>query len=490
MPQFFTTLVILFLWMVNSYGQLTIRKVKPSDTDPLISTFNTDSNYVYLNTSITPKNILVIHLPGTGGEPKRATLWGSLSANAGFHSIGLMYPNSPTVGSFCSASSDVNCFENVRREIIEGVNYSSLISINSQESILNRAKKLIAYLRSNFPAENWGQFLDGNGEIIYNKVIFSGHSQGGGHAAMIGKFYSLNRVICFSSPKDWSIFYDTAPHWLSPTGWQTSAERIFVFNHTLDEQTRQLEIWDSLSLNNYGAPVNVDINSSPYNQTRQLTTSYSVPAGDEHGSTIQDNKTPKISGIPVFLPVWTYMLTEDLTPLPVEFLSVNAFIQSKHSALIQWQIAAKQSIVRFQVERSLDAEQYETIGILASDESNIYEWTDSQIPASGHCFYRIRAIDSDGSFLMSNQVELQSSSESKLNIFPNPANNEIYFAWNFVPDKANTMIIILDIQGKILMQSICKQSVTCISVESMPSGIYLYQAITKDSFFSGAWVKQ
>lgn len=298
---------------VNLFGQTVIKKVKPSDTDPLITTFNTDSNYVYLNTTALTKNILVVHLPGSYGEPKRATLFGTLASDLGFHSIGLMYPNIPTVGSICTSSSDANCYENVRKEIIEGVDYSSGIAINSTECILNRLKKLLTYLNTNYPTENWGQYLDINGDLIFNKIIFSGHSQGGGHAALIGKYYPIKRAVCFSSPKDWSNFFGSPPLWLSPAGWQTSPNNIYCFNHTLDEHARQLEIWDSLGIDNYGAPINVDINSSPYSNTRQLTTSYSVPVGDEHASTIQDNKTPKIAGIPVFIPVWTYMLTDYLT---------------------------------------------------------------------------------------------------------------------------------------------------------------------------------
>ncbi|MBU3682260.1 MAG: T9SS type A sorting domain-containing protein [Flavobacterium sp.] len=298
---------------VNLYGQTIVKKVKPSDTDPLITTFNVDSNYVYLNTAVTSKNILVVHLPGSYGEPKRATLYGTLAADLGFHSIGLMYPNIPTVGSICSSSSDAYCYDNVRREIIEGVDYSTGIAINSTECIFNRLKKLLTYLTINYPTENWGQYLDINGDLIFNKIIFSGHSQGGGHAALIGKYYPIKRAVCFSSPKDWSNFFGSPPLWLSPTGWQTSPNNIYCFNHTLDEHTRQLEIWNVLGIDNFGAPINVDINSTPYSNTRQLTTTYSVPVSDEHACTIQDNKTPKIAGIPVFIPVWTYMLTDNLT---------------------------------------------------------------------------------------------------------------------------------------------------------------------------------
>ena len=318
-----TLIATCILLSVSASGQLVIKKVKPSDTDPLITTFNTDSNYVYLNASVIAKNILVIHLPGSYGEPKRSTLFGSLAADLGFHSIGLMYPNVPTVASFCTSSSDAYCYENVRREIIEGVDYSSSISIGANECILNRVKKLLKYLNTNFPTENWGQYLDFNNDIIYSKVIFSGHSQGGGHAALIGKYHPIRRAVCFSSPKDWSNYFNSPPLWLSSSGWLTSPSNIYCFNHTLDEHTRQLEIWDGLGIDNFGTPINVDINSSPYSSTKQLTTSYSVPLGDEHASTIQDNKTPKVSGIPVFIPVWTYMLTDNLTTGLIDNLFKN-----------------------------------------------------------------------------------------------------------------------------------------------------------------------
>jgi hypothetical protein len=314
MTKNFILLCACFFFSINIFSQTVVRQIRPSDTDPLITTFDTDSNYVYINTASTAKNILVVHLPGSYGEPKRATLYGTLAADLGFHSIGLMYPNIPTVGSFCTNSADVDCFENVRREIVEGADYTTDVSISYNESILNRTQKLLVFLNANFPTENWGQYLDINGDIIFSKVIFSGHSQGGGHAALIAKFYPIKRAICFSSPKDWRNMTNSPPLWLSAGSWQTQNSNIYVFNHILDEHTNhQLEIWDSLGLNNYGLPVNVDSNSSPYNNTRQLTTSYSVPLGDDHSCTIQDNKTPKILGIPVFIPVWTYMLTDNLT---------------------------------------------------------------------------------------------------------------------------------------------------------------------------------
>ncbi|MFN4083874.1 MAG: T9SS type A sorting domain-containing protein [Bacteroidia bacterium] len=325
--KFILLFACLFLSTIV-YSQTVVRKIRPSDTDPLITTFNTDSHYVYIDTTLTAKNILVIYLPGSGGEPKRATLFGKLASDLGFHSIGLMYPNVPTMASICSNSSDPFCYENARREIIEGIDYSPNISIGANECILSRVKNLLIYLHNNFPTENWGQYLDLNNNIIFSKIIFSGHSQGGGHTALIGKYYPIKRAICFSSPRDWSDYFGSPSSWLSPSGWATTPSNIYCFNHTLDNHNKQLEAWDSLGVDNYGIPINVDINTPPYSNTRQLTTSYSVPIGDEHASTIQDNKTPKVSGIPVFIPVWTYMLTDNLmTGLSGNLFEINSNIQ-------------------------------------------------------------------------------------------------------------------------------------------------------------------
>ena len=113
MRRFF---LLLFITVNLFYlaGQTIIRPIKPSDTNPLITTFVADSHYVYINNNVAPQNILVVHLPGSFGEPKRATLFGSLAADLGFHSIGLMYPNIPTVGSFCSNATDPSGWQAAR----------------------------------------------------------------------------------------------------------------------------------------------------------------------------------------------------------------------------------------------------------------------------------------------------------------------------------------------------------------------------------------
>ena len=46
----------------------------------------------------------------------------------------------------------------------------------------------------------------------------------------------------------------------------------------------------------------------PYNNSHQLITSANVPVGDRHFCTILDNRTILQNGIPLFEPVWKYLL--------------------------------------------------------------------------------------------------------------------------------------------------------------------------------------
>ncbi|MCS7074506.1 MAG: T9SS type A sorting domain-containing protein, partial [Bacteroidia bacterium] len=90
---------------------------------------------------------------------------------------------------------------------------------------------------------------------------------------------------------------------------------------------------------------------------------------------------------------------------------------------------------------------------------------------------------------LSNQVELQVSLTFALSVYPNPANNELFFSWNTVPDE-NSKIQIMDIHGKLVAEFNCKQSITKIPVETFSTGVYFYQAVYNGQLFTGKWVKR
>lgn len=323
--------MLLLLVSKIAFSQLQTISITPSATDININTYTNPSqqevHICYLNTLITPKNELLIFLPGSSGKPNGNDYFDQLAANLGYHVIGLMYPNEPAIGSLCDTETDANCYLNARLEIIDGIDRTTLVNVNYSNSITNRIIKCINFLKINYPTQNWGQYLDTNDNIIWNKIVIAGHSQGGGHAALIAKYHEVARVLCFASPKD-NFRTPTATNpqflgiiapWINQSN-LTPKEKYYTFTHSADNTgatpTEQLAIFNLLGLNQIAPSINVDTNIIPFNNSRILLTNLGTANGstiNPHGCVLVDNAVPNIqtNGVNVYLDTWTYMLSNN-----------------------------------------------------------------------------------------------------------------------------------------------------------------------------------
>ncbi len=87
--------------------------------------------------------------------------------------------------------------------------------------------------------------------------------------------------------------------------------------------------------------------------------------------------------------------------LPLEFLSINSE-RMKNGALVEWEIADAFNVDYFEIERSTDGSNFEAAGRLPFDASlTKYSYIDPAAPQAA-LFYRIKAVDLDGSYLYSN----------------------------------------------------------------------------------------
>ena len=296
-------------------GQMTVHLVLPSTTDAAITQYTDASTFEYhvcaVNLSVTPRNLLFVFLPGTGGMPLAYKRIDSTAANLGFHVIGLMYPNSPSIGSLCDANSDTTCFDNTRREIIDGIDRSTLVTVDTTNCIINRLEKILRYLKQHYPGENWAQYLDVNNNILWDKIVISGHSQGGGHAGIIAKYYHVNRVVYFASPKDFNRYYNRQAAWYGSNN-ATPSSVYYGFSHSSDSTgntpIEQIACYNLFGMGVYGPVVNVDTSASPYNNSHILTSSLATT--NAHGCVVVDNAVGLNNGVPVYKPVWIYMLTD------------------------------------------------------------------------------------------------------------------------------------------------------------------------------------
>lgn len=306
----------------NVAGPSTYRAIWPPATDANISVVYPtpiagivlDSHQVYINKTVTAKNKLFVFLPGTGAIPRYYRYILDVAAQQGYHAIGLTYVNPVTVSTLCGSTTNLDCNGNVRYEILDGTDRATEVNISVANSIENRLAKAIAYLNTQYPTENWGQFLT-SGSVNWTKVSLAGHSQGGGQTAFIAKVRSLIRATSFSSPSDFNTVVNTLPNWLSQTN-TTPLANCYGFTSLNDELAVYSVIslnWQALGYTGLGTTTSVDANvNAPF--TAHTLTTATAPRPNitvttpNHNITVVDVNTPlNADGKPTFAPIWQYM---------------------------------------------------------------------------------------------------------------------------------------------------------------------------------------
>ena len=297
--------------------QIAVRgeSVAPKDTDPEIDTALTPHYVAFSNTRARGR--LFLFLSGTGGTPNLYRLVSDQAARNGFHVVNLAYPNADAVQNLCGLEPDTACFENARLETIYGTDRSTKVHVNRANSVENRLLKLLAYLAAKHPSEGWDTFIDGNAPK-WSSTVVSGHSQGGGHAALIARDHVVARLAMFSAPVDHIGPNQRQTESSKPAPWllgahATPSERYYAFCHVQDENNDWELQWKALGLGltNFGPIANVDAAVPPYGGSHLLTTDAQPrnpgSPNAHHTSIAVDPTTPLTqTGQPLFAPAWQY----------------------------------------------------------------------------------------------------------------------------------------------------------------------------------------
>jgi hypothetical protein len=293
----------------------TVRTVNPQATDSGI-TMALEDHYVWINNCVRTNQKLLVFMPGATQTPGAYQDVQRVAAAAGYHVIGLMYPNGVNLATACAepdhAPADA-CFNNARLQILDGleptVEPTNVVSVDVPNSINNRLTKLLQYLATRFPEEGWERFLL-NGAPKWSQIAVSGHSQGGGEAALIAKLNVTDRVVLFSAVPDTNtgLVSPTAPSW--EFGHATPTERYWGLAHHQDPRYAAIATgWDALGMDAFGSPVVPEASGPPYLFTHELVTD--LPSSNAHGSTALDAVTPlgPDGTTPALTDAWQYLLT-------------------------------------------------------------------------------------------------------------------------------------------------------------------------------------
>jgi hypothetical protein len=291
-----------------STAPLVVHIVAPQATDPAIDQA-LDNHYAWLDTTARSNHQLLVFMPGATGKPKQYQLVQAMGARLGYHVIGLMYPNSVRLVTVCH---DPACWENAHLEILDGIDRTTVVNVNVANSVINRLTKILQFLAAQYPDEEWSRYLE-DGQPKWSRIAISGHSQGGGEAALIAKLKLVARVVMFSAPVDGAPGSQAMP-WLSTH--RTPATRYYGLAHNREAVNLPAiqANWDAIGLTTFGAAVRPEASEPPYDFTHMLITDVQPQGGfvgnNAHNSTAADPLTPLgPDGTPLLRDAWRYMLT-------------------------------------------------------------------------------------------------------------------------------------------------------------------------------------
>jgi hypothetical protein len=307
-------LLLLVACRVSARGYV----VSPAETDPAIRSALYD-HYAVNNPWVAPRGVLFLFFPGTMSRAMNYKMLCETAADLGFHAISLQYVNDVSVNNKCSKSRNLECYENMRRELLFGADFSPHANVSRPNSAENRLVKLLRYLADRYPLDGWEQYLAAGDVPRWSRILVAGHSQGGGHAAMLGKYYSTAGVVMFAS-MDYSFMNDKAGTWVDNRS-NTRLEKFFAVAHTLDETmpiTPMRKYWNAFGFRNIAPVINIDDVGSPYANSNTLITSIkpTAPGKDKsayHNLLCMDSDTPLLKdGKPALYDLWVYLLKAPL----------------------------------------------------------------------------------------------------------------------------------------------------------------------------------
>ena len=225
---------------------------------------------------------------------------------------------------------------------------------------------------------------------------------------------------------------------------------------------------------NLGGLINLSLYHKPINQS----------IWDEYGGT--HNPTNKTVTYPNLQSFSLVTLAEFNSPLPVKLISFNSECVNGLTSL-KWQTASEVNSDYFQIERSIDGiDWYEISKVTASGFSNNivnYEFTD--INSEGFVgYYRLKQVDFDGKFEYSNFIYVSNNNclqDNNINIYPNPAKNNIQITFN-ENNSSFTSYSIIDVIGKTMLSGdLMNISFSkFVDINTLPKGIYFVNIYSKD----------
>lgn len=145
-----------------------------------------------------------------------------------------------------------------------------------------------------------------------------------------------------------------------------------------------------------------------------------------------------------------HVFTKTAVVLPVTLVSFTGKNVNNEN-LLTWQIANELNVNFYEVEKSIDGQNFSFVADIKATGQKNYSYTDHVINNSSPIeYYRLKAVDMDGKFYYSTIVKIKTTRNSwVVQVSPNPVSNNIYLKIQS-PVQDYATVLITDIAGRKL----------------------------------------
>ncbi len=193
-----------------------------------------------------------------------------------------------------------------------------------------------------------------------------------------------------------------------------------------------------------------------------------------------------------------YYITSDFDPLPIRLLSFTGRRIDETNVLLEWVTASEENNQGFEIQRSTDAQNFETIGFVdgsgTTNQRQDYQYLD--VDAARSAYYRLKQVDFDGEFTYSNLVFIEGVDQSFFTIYPNPFGARDQFGIKASADIAEQKAIRVEIyrtDGSLILEEAADlEQIKLIlnnRLKAMSQGMYLIKFVTRDQNYIFRMIK-
>lgn len=177
-----------------------------------------------------------------------------------------------------------------------------------------------------------------------------------------------------------------------------------------------------------------------------------------------------------------------VSPLPIELLYFNAFLNSTHVDLT-WATQTETNNKEFVIERSSNAVDFEILKVVkgaGNSQTKLNYFEVDTDPIKGLSYYRLKQNDFDGSYNYSNIVSVYYLSDDKrIIVYPNPTSGK--FSVSILGYSNFTASVkVIDDNGKVIIQKTSSENHISLNqhTQALAKGVYLVIVIVNGEEFT------